>query len=445
MEYQRAYYNEQPDENFINRHRREIFPLLHKRYLFADASNFILYDFIADNGSLNEDVFAYSNRSNGETALILFQNKWGFSRGTIKRSAEINGESIDLLYGLGLSNPDTGFVIFRESISNLEFIQSKQELREGGFNIALDAFQYQVFLNFREVSDPYGYYYQLNSKLSGSGVPDIQEKLIEFKLSPILEPLDNLISSAVQEFISPYLFSSSLLTNLDFSTQPDVEDTFSQSLFALTDALLDVFPTYPGIPIERVSLISSKLSTIRQFLEIYPLTEPYYSNLLVTLLLWGLLSEFGDKIPDNSIQKIINLLSTMPFTGSMFSFLDKDLILNSTNLLFHPLPILNELKIGSRELSKFWFSNELIQSYLSVHELEGTFWFNKEAFEFLVGISLGFLYLNSQIISKSIKISGIEKIISGLANEIHAALEKSGYQVDKYLSAISKNPTPLSE
>jgi len=445
MEYQRAYYNEQPDENFIDRHRREIFPLLHKRYLFADAANFILYDFIADNGSLNEDIFAYSNRSNGETALILFQNKWGVARGTIKRSAEINGESIDLLYGLGLSNPDTSFVIFHESISNLEFIQSKQELQEGGLNIALDAFQYQVFFNFREVSDPDGYYYQLNSKLSGSGVPDIQDKLIEFKLSPILEPLDNLISSAIQEFISPYLFSSSLLTNLDFSTQPDAEDTFSQCLFALTDALLDIFPTYPGIPIERVSQISSKLSAIRQFLEVYPLTEPYYSNLMVTLLLWGLLSEFGGKIPDNSIQKIINLLSTMPFTGSMFSFLDKDLILNSTNLLFHPLPILNELKIGSKELSKFWFSNELIQSYINVHELEGTLWFNKEAFEFLVGISLGFLYLNSQIINKSIKISGIEKIISGLGNEIHAALEKSGYQVDMYLSAISKDPTPLSE
>ena len=445
MEYQRAYYNEQPDEIIIDRHRREIFPLLHKRYLFAEAANFVLYDFIADNGSVNEDVFAYSNRSNGESALILFQNKWGTARGAIKRSAEINGESTDLLIGLGLINPDTSFVIFHESISNLEFIKSKRELQEGGLNIALGAYEYQVFLNFREVPDPDGYYYQLNSKLSGSGVPDIQEKLSEIKLSPILEPLDNLICSAVHEFISPYLSSSLLFTNLEFSTQSDVEGTFSQCLLAFTDALLDVFPTFSGIPEERINLISSKLSAIRQFLDIYPITETYYSNLVVTLLLWGLLSEFVYKIPDNSVQKIIFQLSTMPFSGRMFSYLDINLIINSTDLLLHPLILMNELNLDSKELSKFWFSNELIQSYLNVHELEGIIWFNKESFEFLVGISLGLLYINSQIKSKAHKISGVKAIISSLQQEIQAALEKSGYQVNMYLSAISKDPTPLSE
>jgi len=445
MEYQRAHYDEQPNESLIDRHRREIFPLLHKRYLFAEVANFVFYDFITDSGSINENVFAYSNRSNGETALILYQNKWGTARGSIKRSAEINGESIDLLSGLGLNNPESSFVIFRESISNLEFINSKKELQDSGLNFDLVGYQYQVFLDFREVPDPEGYYSRLNIKLSGSGVPDIQEKLTEFKLSPILEPLDNLFYCAFQEFISPYLCSSLPLTKLEFSNQFEIEDTFSQSLFAFTDAILEVFPTFPGIPNERVNLISSKLSAIHRFLDIYPLTEPYYSNLVVTLLLWGLLSEIGGKIPDNITRKLIFLLSTMPFTSQMFSSLDKDLIISSTDLLLHPLLLINELNLDSKDLSQFWFSNELIQSYLKVHELEGIIWFNKESFEFLVGISLGLLYLNSQIKSKELKISGFDTSISGLRQEILAALKKSDYQVNIYLSVISKESTPLSK
>ena len=62
MEYRRAYWDETPDQYLIERHEREIFPLLHKRYLFAGVEHFLLYDFFAAEGHVNEDVFAYSNR-----------------------------------------------------------------------------------------------------------------------------------------------------------------------------------------------------------------------------------------------------------------------------------------------------------------------------------------------------------------------------------------------
>ncbi|NTV46482.1 MAG: alpha-amylase, partial [Chlorobiales bacterium] len=50
MEYQRAYYNEQPDSHLIARHEREIFPVLKKRYLFAEVDHFYLYDFFTEIG-----------------------------------------------------------------------------------------------------------------------------------------------------------------------------------------------------------------------------------------------------------------------------------------------------------------------------------------------------------------------------------------------------------
>ncbi len=50
MEYQRAYWDEQPDEYLVQRHEREIFPLMHRRYLFAEVADFLLYDFYTPDG-----------------------------------------------------------------------------------------------------------------------------------------------------------------------------------------------------------------------------------------------------------------------------------------------------------------------------------------------------------------------------------------------------------
>ncbi|MBM4430950.1 MAG: alpha-amylase, partial [Chloroflexi bacterium] len=87
MEYRRAYWDEQPDQNLIRRHEREIFPLLHRRYLFAEVEHFLLYDFFTPEGHVNEDVFAYSNRAGEERALVVYHNKYASARGWIHRSA----------------------------------------------------------------------------------------------------------------------------------------------------------------------------------------------------------------------------------------------------------------------------------------------------------------------------------------------------------------------
>ncbi|MFH1859735.1 MAG: alpha-amylase family glycosyl hydrolase, partial [bacterium] len=45
MEYKRSYWDEDMDEWLVERHRKEIFPLLKRRYLFSDVKHFVLYDF----------------------------------------------------------------------------------------------------------------------------------------------------------------------------------------------------------------------------------------------------------------------------------------------------------------------------------------------------------------------------------------------------------------
>ena len=71
MEYRRPKWDETPNQGLVERHEREIFPLMKKRYLFSGVTDFALYDFVAEGGGVDEDVYAYSNGVPGEHALVL--------------------------------------------------------------------------------------------------------------------------------------------------------------------------------------------------------------------------------------------------------------------------------------------------------------------------------------------------------------------------------------
>ncbi|HEY9055233.1 MAG TPA: alpha-amylase family glycosyl hydrolase, partial [Rectinemataceae bacterium] len=87
MEYRRSYKDEKPDEALIARHEKEIFPLLRMRPLFAEAANFSLFDFTTEAGHVDENVFAYSNGTGQDRALVVFNNHWERTKGRITLSA----------------------------------------------------------------------------------------------------------------------------------------------------------------------------------------------------------------------------------------------------------------------------------------------------------------------------------------------------------------------
>ncbi len=86
MEFRHAYWNEPVDEFLVQRHEREVFPLLHQRALFAGVEQFLLYDFFTSDGTVNEDVFAYSNGWGSERALVIYHNKFAKTQGWIRTS-----------------------------------------------------------------------------------------------------------------------------------------------------------------------------------------------------------------------------------------------------------------------------------------------------------------------------------------------------------------------
>ncbi len=206
MEYRRAYWNEEPDRQLVERHEREIFPLLHRRYLFADVQDFLLYDFFTPEGHVNEDVFAYSNRVGEERALVVYHNRYATAQGWIKTSVAYavktgQGDLRKLVQrtlgdGLGLHDDPNYFCLFRDQVTGLEYIRNSQELCENGLYVELDAYKRHVFLDWREVPDnEWRQYAQLAAYLNGRGVPGIEEALHELFLQPIHGPFRELVNA----------------------------------------------------------------------------------------------------------------------------------------------------------------------------------------------------------------------------------------------------------
>jgi glycosidase len=182
MEYRRAYRDEQPDGYMIDRHEREIFPLMKRRSLFSGSAMFRIYDLYCDGGGVNENVFAYTNRAwiNGyeERMLIFYNNSYYETSGWINVSdPEIpdgSGKRRDKLSeAIAVHGENQYFTLLREQRSNLWFIRSSKAISENGFFVGLKGYETQVFLDIYEVEDDAkGRWARLNNDLNGRGVPD---------------------------------------------------------------------------------------------------------------------------------------------------------------------------------------------------------------------------------------------------------------------------------
>ena len=186
MEYRRAYNDETPDPELVARHEREIFPLLHRRWLFAEVDNFALYDFYRDDGSVNEDVFAFSNSRDGQRSLVVYHNRYAETSGWI-RTAAVTGSS--LAHGLGLTARPDDWLVLCDARSGLEYLRSQRELADHGLHLDLHAYETQVYSEMRDVHDADGRYRRLAAWLEGRGVPSIEEALRELELRPLHDAL----------------------------------------------------------------------------------------------------------------------------------------------------------------------------------------------------------------------------------------------------------------
>ncbi|MGB5106569.1 MAG: alpha-amylase family glycosyl hydrolase [Candidatus Zixiibacteriota bacterium] len=194
MEYRRAYWDEQADDDMVRRHEAEIFPLMRKRHLFSGAANFAFYDFRTVEGWVDENVFAYSNRAGDERAVVIYNNAFNSTKGWIHTSTAINVASGDnphlvrksLSEALGLKVGEGDLYVFRDTRTHLQYVRSGQQIASDGLYAELNGYQYQAFLDWREIYDHDGTWRTLMHRLNGGGVHNIEDVHREMQLEPVL-------------------------------------------------------------------------------------------------------------------------------------------------------------------------------------------------------------------------------------------------------------------
>ncbi len=206
MEYRRPKLDEDPSGWLVDRHLREIAPLLHRREQFSGSRDFRLFDLIGDEGAVREDVYAYANRGGGRASLVLFNNRFERATGWLRDSAPFASGGATtrtaLASALGLQGGGGRFALLRDVRAGRTFLQRSDELARDGLRVALEGFQTQVFTDVQEVTDRDGSYEALHAHLAGRGVADLEAARLDLRLSAVHEAFLALVAGPAADTAS---------------------------------------------------------------------------------------------------------------------------------------------------------------------------------------------------------------------------------------------------
>lgn len=470
MEFRKAYWDEPVDNELVSRHEREIFPLLHQRRLFAGVENFNLYDFITSNGSVKENVYAYTNFEDGNSALVVFNNKFEDAEGWIhfsipqirRHGQEKKLEQVALAQALHLPADRDGWLIFSDQVTRLQYLRPLSEVMDRGMFFKLHAYQYHTLLDFRIVhSDAAHDYAALHGFIGNQGVPDVDQALNELTLKPILEPYRVIINKGYLEYLIQ-----------KYATIQEIDDIEGREIPERIVRFLDGIAHYAGKPgaheevnREIISLFANALilpGELKKRLEgtstktakiIGALLKPLQADPArqVTLLTTALISRIGkladsDDFSEHSLSWLDECRLNKPFEETLESMQVADQEIHNLFLLLR-IGISHQgwyeatKKESIQGIINRWFTDPLVQTFLRVNRYQEILWYNRESFELLIWwLALTtLLQYTADPSADSATLTEVILSVNEILDKLKKIEAKSGYQFDR-LFDFGKQP-----
>jgi glycosidase len=479
MEYRRAYRDEKPDQYLVDRHEREIFPLMKKRHIFSGSSDFCLYDLVSPEGTINENVFAYSNRCGGERALVFYNNAYSRASGWIRRGAvaipQKDGtyRQDSLCQALSLREEECYFALLREHRSGLWYIRSSKELGERGFFAALNGYETQIFIDIHEVADAAdakpgswaGRWARLNHELNGRGVRDTDEAILDIYLGELYAPLKDIFTNGHIEILSRFFMEqvspNSTAGENGREKKTNLIDSFREPVIRFANAASKFLTGDSGgyepfntgevvltpVPAEEIwqSFVSfiERLSLLAEMPESRPLKERPWAVSLV--LGYGVLSLLRLTLGKESsgalaaaladhwqlIRKLRECWEQLGISSSEAQRMGA--LVRSVLARIAPEKEPSGLKtsdagILAAALILENYDADDFRMALGINRFDDVTWFNKEAFEETITWASIFLLTESGIAGQT---------ISAVAGSLRKAEESSGYRLDGLLAILT--------
>lgn len=469
MEYAKAYYREFVDEYLINRHEKEIFPLTKMRALFSQVENFELYDFIIDGDEADDNVIAFSNRENGKSALVLFNNAYNKTAGKVQYShAKVDGEENsspkikNLFDALHLKYDPNIYYIVYEHRSGMEFILHSTDLHDNGFSKDLSGYEYAVYLNFTEVYDNDGEYKSICQYLSGRGVKSVEFAIKELNLVPLHSAISELFTRANIDELKKYA-----LENLKNLSEEAIQ--ISPSLKTKISAVVSEIKALNQSTIDETEVIKKLQSDLLNFKISF--NELKKDDLKELIGKYFYFAENGDKKIYDDLIILYYVVKRILVTTRNVQKDESALDLYSSLMLEQPLwqslirlddnyqnvklefDLLKILASGHESLSEIYtstknensrdnflnvkelFSRENIKHFIGYHEYLGVGYIRKENFEILLSWDFYLNYLRRS--DSLIK----ERLQKKKKPDLTKPLHKKSFR--KEIKFIGKNVTRL--
>jgi len=436
MEFRRATLDEHADAWLLERHQREIFPLLHRRAWFAEVHDFLLFDFHTDGGGVDENVLAYSNGNGPTRSLVVFHDRFGSTAGTIRESAAYARKSASgtkrlvrrsLAEGLGLPDDPGMFVTFRDARTGLAYLRSCRDIHERGLWLTLDAYQGHVFWEFRELREGVsGQWRRLAERLGGRGVVSLDDALIELQLEPVHAPLRALFDDG---HVATVLDGTAADRDLDA-----LEDRLAALLAAIANATAvagDAITTAARIRDEAAAAYADAAG-------------PLSREDRAALLGWLVLSRIGELAPGADVAATslawYDELRMAPVIAAGFRSAGVDeaaswWVADQVRVLLalpRPSGIRGRGRNGDLRLIEAWLTRDTVRAAMGVNTWEGVEWLDRDRF--------------ANLLRWAARLDAIEK--GGRPNRkvvdrLTTAAEAAGYRIDALLASLAP-PRPTA-
>ncbi len=414
MEYRRAYWDETPDDDLINKHKALIFPLMKKRYLYAGAGNFRLFPFMNADGHKVDSVFAYTNHSGTERSLVLVNNSYTSQSGWIKTSTPFNTDptsdhpnlvSEDMIVALSFGVENSYYVIFQEQASGLWYIRTVEQIRNQGLFMELSGYESQIYLGFQLVSDTEAIpWWNIHQDLNGRGINDFAPLFRVIELEPVHRLFCNMMqlitgkdilpdSKSLFMKFSPLLEAMLEMENISLMLE-DVED-FAQNYEVLLSQSQELLVSVSSDAMEQHRFVLACTYFARQV----HAASPQSPNSMVDT--FGLEDQINNCLGTAQTINLAGLLTVLEFADRARALLKRD-----THAFFVEL-----------------FKRRGVPEYFQLNEVEGIQWFNQERMDHFLEY-FGVLYAR--------------ELSSPEYSRILNCAKSSDFKLDVFLEQLSK-------
>ncbi len=421
MEFRRATLDEQPDAWLVERHEREIVPLLHRRGDFAEAADFLLYDVAHDLGGVDENVFAYSNGTGGARSLVVYHNRYAETSGWVRDSAAFAVKEADgskrlerrtLADGLGvaLGPADDRWLAYREQRSGLEYLRPVAEIRERGLHVQLRAYETRVFWEMREIHDTAGVWGRLAERLGGRGVRSIEDALRELQLAPVHDAVRAAIMDPSHDAVARVVGAVAEATGTVGDRDAVVGLAVARSA-AAEPVAAGIEDTSEAAALRAWALLSS-LGSLPAGAAVGPTSRAWYEELrlapvVAEALRAGGLDEAGAWWAAERVRTLLDLPLPSSLGGPAATLLAR--------------------------LVDAWLAHPAVRPFIRVNAWDGVEWFHRESWEELLA------WMDRLERALAPAEAGARRPVrrSTLLRRLGDAAEASGYRVDRLRQALS--------